>query len=870
MTGLGFVLRMAAREVRASPRRLLLLTASVAVGVAALVAINSFTDNLQSSVRDQARALLGADLSISSRRPLPAGAEAVADSLARQGADVARVTTFGGMAYVLRTSGTRLVQVTAVEGGYPFYGEIRTEPAGAYRTLNTGRNVVVDPALLAALGARLGDTLALGEARFVITGTVSSAPGNTGFRSALGPRIFIPAAYLAETRLLAFGARAEYEVFFRLPPGLEPEALADRHRASLRADRVRVRTVTEDQENLNETLSRLTGYLGLVALIALLLGGIGVASAVVVFIRQRMETIAVLRCLGATGGRVFAIYGVEAAAMGVTGSLVGAAAGAGIQRLLPGLFAGLLPVDVQLSLSWPAVAIGVGMGLWVAVVFALLPLLAVRRVPPLAALRRPFEHEREPRDWWRWVAVALLAASTVGLAGLQVGSLRQGAVFSAGVGAALLLLWLASWGLIRLARGRLPTGWPYLWRQGLSNLYRPSNQTVTVVLAIGFGAFLLGTLLLVQFNLLRQLRLTGGPQRPNLVLFDIQRDQLETVERALADAGLPSVGPVPIVPMRIASVNGEPVGRTLADTAGAGDGGGGSWALRREYRSTYRDTLVGSERLVAGEWWDAEPAERRAALGARGGTNGNPGPAAGAAQPVRISVEVEVAGELGVGLGDEIVWDVQGVPLTTRVTSLRDVEWARFEPNFFVVFEPGVLEDAPQTLVTLTRIEQPEVRGVFQRRLAERLPNVTTLDLTLLQETLERLLDRVVLAIRFMALFTLATGTIVLIGALATSRFQRIREGALLRTLGATRGQLFRIVLAEYLALGLLAATVAAALAGVAAWALARWVFEGRFSLAAGPLAGLTVGVVVLTVAVGLLNSREVIRRTPLEVLRGE
>ncbi|HUF36427.1 MAG TPA: FtsX-like permease family protein [Gemmatimonadales bacterium] len=849
MTALGFVLRMAAREVRASPRRLLLLTISVATGVAALVAINSFTDNLQRSVREQARALLGADLSISSRRPLPSSAEAVVDTLASGGAEIARITSFGGMAYVGRTAGTRLVQVAAVEGGFPFYGEIRTDPAEAWTRLDEGRHVVVDPALLAALSAELGDTLALGEARFVITGSVVSAPGNAGFRSALGPRIFIPAAHLAETRLLGFGARAEYEVFLRLPAGLAAESVAERYRRGLRAERVRLRTVAEDQANLNQTLSRLTGYLGLVALIALLLGGIGVASAVVVFIRQRMETIAVLRCLGATGGRVLGIYAAEAAAMGLAGSVLGAAAGAGIQRFLPGLFAGLLPVDVVLSVSWPAVALGVGMGLWVALAFALLPLLAVRRVPPLAALRRPYEGERAPRDWWRWAAVALLAGSTVVLATVQVGSLRQGTAFSAGIGAALGLLWLASSGLTRAARRWLPAGWPYLWRQGLSNLYRPSNQTVTVVLAIGFGAFLLGTLLLVQLNLLRQLRLTGGPQRPNLVLFDIQPDQLAEVERALGEAGLPSVGPVAIVPMRIASIKGRPVARIMADTSGSGgDGPGGGWALRREYRSTYRDTIVASERLVGGTWWE--------------GAAGTP--------PYRISMEVEVAGELGVGVGDEIVWDVQGLRLPTRVASLREVEWARFEPNFFVVFEPGVLEEAPRTLVTLTRIEQPEARGAFQRRLAERLPNVTTLDLTVLQQTLERLLDRVVLAIRFMALFTLATGAIVLIGALATSRFQRIREGALLRTLGATRAQLFRIVLAEYLALGLMAATVAAVLAGVAAWALARWVFEGRFSLPAGPLAALSLGVVGLTVVVGLLNSREVIRRTPLEVLRAE
>ena len=846
------MLRMAGREIRAAPRRLLLLTASIAVGVAALVAIDSFTDNLRDSVRGQARALLGADLALSGRRPLPPAAEAVLDTLAARGGRVARLTSFGGMAYVPRTSGTRLVQVAAIEGGYPFYGAIRTEPAAAWRELQRGRRVVVDPSLLTALDARVGDTLSLGEARFVITGTVVSAPGNVGIRAAFGPRIYIPAGDLPATRLLGSGARAEYEAFVRLPDAASPQALADHYRSRLLTQRVRVRTVAEDQANLNDALGRLTGYLGLVALIALLLGGIGVASGVVVFIRQRLDTIAVLRCLGASAGLVLGVYALEAAAMGLAGSAVGAGLGVLAQRFLPALLAGLLPVDVRPVVSPRAVALGLGMGVWVALVFALLPLLAVRRVPPLAALRRDVEPER--RRWldpWRLGALAALAASTVGLAALQVGSWRQGAIFSAAVAAALLVLWGASWALIRAARRFLPGGWPYVWRQGVANLHRPANQTATVVLAIGFGAFLLGTLFLVQYNLLRTLRLGGGPSRPNLVLFDIQRDQLRTVERELAAGGYRSAGPVPIVPMRIQSIRGRPVTLALADTAERDEGGGGAgprngWALRREYRSTYRDTLVASERLVAGRWWTA------------------------GARAAEISVERDLARELGVGVGDEIVWDVQGVPLPTRVAGLREVDWARFEPNFFVVFAPGALESAPQTLVTLTRIESAAERGRVQRRIAERLPNVTSVDLSTVQETLERLIDRVVLAIRFMALFTLGAGALVLVGALATSRFQRIREGALLRTLGATRAQLLRIVLSEYLSLGLLAALVALLLAGVAGWALARFVFDGRFTLPVLPLAGLGAAVVALTVMVGLANSREVLRRPPLEVLRAE
>jgi putative ABC transport system permease protein len=297
--------------------------------------------------------------------------------------------------------------------------------------------------------------------------------------------------------------------------------------------------------------------------------------------------------------------------------------------------------------------------------------------------------------------------------------------------------------------------------------------------------------------------------------------------------------------MRILSVKGRPVTQLLAAAPReGGDGPANAWVFRREYRSTYRDSVVPSERVVSGDW---------------SGTRQS---------PPRISVERDLAAELGVAVGDEIVWDVQGVSIPTRVGSLREVEWARFEPNFFVVFPAGALEDAPQSYVTLTRVTDAAERGRFQRRLAERFGNVSTLDLTLLQEALEQLVQRVVLAIRFMALFSLGVGVLVLVGALATSRFQRVREGALLRTLGATRAQVFRVVLAEYFTLGLIASIVALLLASLAGWAVSRFVFEGTFRLPALPLSALMLLVTGLTVIVGLANSRDVVRRPPLEVLR--
>lgn len=859
---------MAWRESRAGRRRLWLLTGAVTAGVAALVAINSFTQNLRTSVAAQARALLGADLAFHSGKALPPAVNALLDSLIVPGPDGragrrALQISFVGMAYVPRTPGVRLVQVRAIEGGYPFYGAISTEPAGRWQRLAEADGVLVDPVLLSALGARLGDTLALGNGRFPILGTVLNVPGDVGVFSAFGARVFLPARALGATGLLQFGSRADYDAFVELPPGRDAQAIARKYRNPLRELRVGIRTVEEDREDLTDALSQLGNYLGLVALVALLLGGLGVASAVNVFIKRKLDTIAVLRCLGATSGEVFAVYLLQALVMGGIGSAIGAAFGVGLQQLLPFLFTGLLPVDVRVVPSPGSILLGTGLGLWVAGMFAALPLLGVRRVSPLMTLRRDVEPPAG-RDRLARLTLLLIAASVVALASIQVGRLRDGAVFAAACGIALCCLWLAARALIGAVRRWFPSHWPYLWRQGLANLYRPANQTVTVVLALGFGAFILTTLFLAQANLLRQFRPGGSHTRPNLMLYDIQPAQREGLKGIITANGLSSAPAVPIVTMRIKSIRDIPASQltpppdSSADTASVRrrrgrppqpSGVPAAWAVRREYRSTYRDSLTGTEKLVAGRWWARDAARDSIAL---------------------ISVEQGLADELAVKVGDEIVWDVQGSEIRTRIANLREVEWRRFEPNFFIVFQPGVLESAPQMLVMLVRADSAATRGLLQRRIAERFPNVTILDLSQIQQALEGILDRGALIVRFLALFSLVTGAIVLVGSVSASRLQRIREAVLLKTLGATRRQVLHILVAEYTALGILAAIASVLLASLAGWALTRWVFQTPFHLPALQLAGLTLLLIGLTLGVGLWNSAEILKRAPLAVLREE
>jgi putative ABC transport system permease protein len=540
--------------------------------------------------------------------------------------------------------------------------------------------------------------------------------------------------------------------------------------------------------------------------------------------------------------------------------VAGAIIGVGLQWFLPKVTRGLLPVDVAFAPAPAAIAIGLALGAWVAGLFSLLPLLSIRDVPALAVLRRAFEAPaRGRRDWRRLLAVLVLVLSILGLSVLQAPSPVAGIVFAASIGVALGVLWGVAVLLMKAVRRWFPTRWPYVWRQGLANLYRPANQTAMVILALGFGAFLLDTVYLVHHNLLRDLRVGGTQDRPNLALFDIQPDQREGVRALMRREGLTADAPVPIVPMRIASLKGRQAGALLAEGTAAAEGPprpgqATRWTLRREYRSTYRDTLGPSERVVAGQTWPAGSwlAPHRAD------------------EAVPISVEVGLAKDMGLGVGDLVTWDVQGVTIPTRVASLREVEWARFEPNFFVVFPEGPLASAPQTFLTLTRVSDPTHRARLQRAVAEAFPNVTALDLAQVQEVIEKVIARVSLAIRFMAFFSLAAGVIVLLGAVAASRDQRIREGVLLKTLGATRAQVARVILAEYLSLGTLASASALALSLLGGWALLHFQFEAPFAVPTAPLAALSVGVVALTAIIGLMSARDVFARSPLEALRAE
>ena len=638
MNQFTWILKMAARDSRGSRKRLALYLSAMVLGVAALVAIDGFGTNLERTIDQEAKTLLGADLKLEREQAFSDSTETMIDTL---GGEQSRRISFGTMAYFPQQNGTRLASIRALEGGYPFYGTVQTEPASAADTYQADGAALVDRSLMRQFGAAVGDSVRIGGRTYPIAGQLLQVPGESAAISSIAPRIYIPRADV-DTTLFAQGSRAEYEVFFKFEADRDVDAIVQQVLPYTRGSDLGIDTVDEEAADWREGLTSLYRFLSLVGFVALLLGSLGVASAVHVYIRQRIQTIAVLRCLGARTQRTFNIYLFQAGVMGLIGAALGCLLGLGVQMLVPELLAGFLPFEVAFGFVWSSIALGLGVGLGVTLLFALLPLLRVRNVSPMLALRSSVESSGAGwKDPLRWVVAGLLAAGVTGFAIMQAPKLTYGLGYAGGIAAVFGLLALVAKGIVAGVRRFFPTSWSYPWRQGLANLYRPQNQTTVLMLSLGLGTFLIMTLVLVQRTVLEQIQVAGGADRPNIVLFDVQSDQVDDVTQMVRDEGLPVLQRVPIVPMQLQAVKGQSIEQIRADSTQRL-----TWAHRRDYRSTYRDHLSESETITEGE------------LVPR--VEGNP---MESGTPVPISIEEGIAGELRVGLGDTLTLDVQGVPL---------------------------------------------------------------------------------------------------------------------------------------------------------------------------------------------------------------
>ncbi|MBA2433789.1 MAG: ABC transporter permease [Chthoniobacterales bacterium] len=841
----SFVLRMAWRDSRSSRRRLLLFSISISLGVAALIAIGLFRASLSQAIDDQARSLLGADLVVESTRPFTPAQEQMLRAL---GETQAREVRFRTMVLFPKGGGTRLVYVRALGGSFPFYGKMETTPAGASQSFRNGGEAVPEESLLFQFRAKAGDPIKIGEATFTIAGALTKMPGEASPAASFAPRVYIPLQDLARTNLLQPGSLARYLNFVKFAPGVDVAAEVEKLAPQIEKAGLQYDTVEKRKKDLGESLDNLYRFLNLVGFISLLLGAVGVASAIQAHLQQKVRTAAILRCLGAAGRTTVAVYLLQAMAMGSVGVLTGAALGLTMHRILPELLHGYIPFALPKAIAWTPIWGGMAIGFAVCILFALPPLLRFRRVSPLLALRASVDESAAPagRDFVSWIVYLVMAASLTAFAIAQAEAWQDGLFVAGGLAVAVGVLVGVAKLLIFLVRKLLPQGWSFVIRQGLANLYRPNNRTLLLTLSLGLGTFLLLTIYLTRDVLLTQFRSIDANNQPNIFLFDIQTDQTEAVAQLVRQEQLPVIQEAPIVTMRLVEVKGRKSSDLLKDPQRKTP----EWELEREYRSTYRDTLSETEKITAGTWvghFDYRPGET-----------------------VPVSVEQDIARDLGLTIGDSLVFDIQGVEIKARVASLREVDWKRFQTNFFVVFPTGVLENAPTFNVLVSRVPTPAASAKLQNAVVAKFPNVSALDLTSVIQTVDAILGKVALVIRIMSLFTVGTGLIVLGSTIWSGRYQRLKESVLLRTLGASRWQIWKILGAEYLFLGLLASTTGIVLALAASWALAVFTFKLAYTPALLPVVLSAVIVSGLTVAVGLLTSYGLGSTPPLAVLREE
>lgn len=900
----AFSLKMAWRETRAAWRHFLYFFICIALGVGALVGVGLFAVNVERAVTTEARGLMAGDLEVRLTRRLSQAGESALTSLADRGIKSTHVSELVAMAAVVGIEPhrpTQIVELKAVEAGYPFYGTLRAEPDRPLMQLLAPQpetcpsrpclGAVVQESLLIRMGLAVGDRIKIGEAQFTITGVLRKESDRVASAFSLGPRVMISHEGLASADLIKPGSRARERYLLKVPQATPIEPVLYKLRGRLAKDSARVIHYKDAQPQLRRFLDQLTRYLGLIGLTALFVGGIGVASTVQAFLREKLNTIAILKTLGADSGTIVRTYLLQALFLGMVGSLAGVAMGVGLQGVLPSLLTTLLPLDAidlhvspSLSSILPIVK-GLAMGTLTTLLFTAWPLLGIRDIRPALIFRRDVAgasqeaHAAAPSvaPWLEWhklkdsllslrwlkkhlltlrvlTALAILGSLAV-LSIWQAGSWRIGLIFIGALVVAVALLLLAALGLIRLLRF-IPSPRSLTIRQALGNLHRPGSQAAGIMVSVGIGVMVIVAVSLLERSLVDQLGESRPVDAPTFFFIDIQPDQKDGFLSLIRNR-LPEARPntTPLVRSRLSRLNGKPVEVEEGDreqepkdgTERSGRETRQGWYRTREYVLTFLEDLPKDNIVIKGAWWDPK----------------NPGD-----KPL-VSIEEDAAKNLGLDLGSTIEFDIQGATVSADVRSIRQVEWGNFSTNFYMILSPGSLDGAPVTYVATLRVS-PEEEIPLQQAVVAAFPNVTAINVGDVMDSFTNILERLALAIRAIALFCVLTGGIVMAASLATTRYRRLYESVILKALGATRGLIARSFAMEYAILGSVAGLIGTVLASALSWAMMHFVLDLSWTLQPWVLVSGLLLTIVLALAVGFLSTFRILGQRPLAVLRQE
>ncbi|MBT8104485.1 MAG: FtsX-like permease family protein [Woeseiaceae bacterium] len=828
MKAILFALRSFGRELRSG--EMIVLLAAVSLAVAALTAVGFLTDRIGKAVARQANEVLAADLRLRSQAPVPDEWRELAAAHALETAD-----TMSFPSVVFHGDDNALSSILAVTDNYPLRGAVRTAGAmfGEQRAVDgipARGEAWADGALLARIGADVGDVLEVGELRLRVAAVLTYRPDQSiGFAS-LAPTLIMNRDEVAASGLVGEGSRVRYAL---LVAGDEADVAAfNAAVADQLPDEIRVRSQEESSERAYSAADRAQRFLSLTAVIALLLSAVAIAMSARRFAQRRMDTVALMKSLGATQRFVISVSLVQLLILGILGAAIGSVVGFAAEELIARILADLLAGDLPDAGLRPVI-LGCGSALVLLVGFALPSMIELRNTPPLRVLR----YDEMPPAPSRVLVGALSLAAVAALLYRSVGDPRMLVIMIGGIIVIAGALYLAGRGLVALL-GRARSGVGVAWRYGLANVSRRGRDSAVQVVAFGLGITVLLLLTLVRTDLLEGWRATLDDKAPNHFLINIQPHERDAVAGLFTQNDLEAPAFTPLVRARMLAINGESVKERSYPNRD------GEWLANREANLSWAAALSDSNEIVDGAWWPA-------------GYSGTP----------LASIEEEAASNAGLTIGDVLTFFVAGREVEAEIASIRKINWDSFQPNFFIVLSPGALDGMPTTFISSMRIEadkQPLLIDLMRRH-----PAVSVIDLGAILEQVRGIIDKASLAVQAVFVFTLAAGIAVLFAAVQSTIDERRFESAMLRALGARRRTVFAGVMTEFAALGAAAGVLASAGASVLAALVATRLFELPYTF--NPLiwfAGVGAGILVVCIS-GFFAARGAVNAVPVDVLRG-
>ncbi len=825
--------RLALRDLRGGLRGIRIVLACLALGVAAIAAVGSLRAAVDQGLASDGRALLGGDLSIDGGgQPLP---DALHAWLTDRGARVSEIVTMRSL--LVAPSGDRqLIELKAVDAAYPLVGSTVLAPAMPLPAALQG-GVAADPLVLERLGLHPGDTVRIGEASFTLRAALTKEPDHANGLAILGPRVLIADTALPATGLVQAGSLLNYDWRLLLRPGAAPAAFAADIRAAFPGSGWRIRDATEAAPGVERAVEQTSLFLSLVGLCSLLVGGIGVATGVRAWMEARARTVATLRCLGAPSGLILRVFLVQVGLLCTAGVALGVAAGAALPVAGLALFGSLLPVPAAGGVYAGPLAVAAAYGLLTAGAFALWPLARAVQIPGAALFRDALLPAGRGVPAGVWIANGLAVALLVGIV---VGTApdRGFALWFCGSAAVTLLLFRAGAAGLMAAARRVRLRRPLAWRLGVANLHRPASQAPLLLVALGLGLTTLAAVALIQGNIRRQILGELPEQAPSFFFIDIQNEQLARFEQLVrSQPGVSDLHQVPSLRARVVALNGVPVDQVHVKPDS-------QWALRGDRGLTYAAAVPDGSAVVAGQWWPADYA-------------GKP----------LLSLDSGLGEGWGIKPGDTIRLNVLGRDIDFTVANLRAIQWRQLAINFALVASPGLLEHAPHMHIATVR-DAPGGDAALLRTVTDALPNVTGIRVADILQSVAELVRKLATALAATGSVTLASGALVLAGAVAAGQRRRVAEAVVLKTLGATRGQIRTAWLVEFGAIGATAGLIAAGLGTLASWGVMRFLLREPWSFLPGVLAATVGGCVLLMLGFGYAGTAAALRVRPAPHLR--